>query len=141
MPRLAKKTKIDRDEGVIEGVRALLMSRPRLVIRDKAYLPADVIAKYQRHLQSLERVSEAWKAWQEALFEEALVEEELAAFHEDLKRMLFTLYGPQSRKLLRFNVKPREEPKVTAQSKARANEKRQATRKERGILGRRRGKG
>ncbi len=136
MPRLAKKTKIDRDKGVIEGVQALLIDSKPFMIRNEMYTPTDVVAKYARHLKALKRVRDTWLAWRQALHEEATLEKELAAFHEDFKQLLFSMYGHGGATLLKFNVKPRRQPKMTPQTKARANEKRQKTRKERGIMGR-----
>lgn len=138
MPHHAKSTKVRRDEAMIDG---LLVHAERLgyvsLGKGSNVKPATVAALYRKHLGALRRVRELEAAWKAALLVERTLEAELKRTHAQVQRYLLAFFGDDVVALKAFDLKPRTAPVVSVETKARAVEKRRATRRLRGTMGKR----
>jgi hypothetical protein len=137
VPKLAASTKIARDQSAIAGVRKH-WSRARSVRLGGVEYTVDELAQvFDEHLQALERVRLLTIERSAAVAQERAIEKKVLAVHADLKVAVIVAFGKRSRRMLDFGIRPDKKPKMSAETKKRANEKRQATRKERGVMGKR----
>jgi hypothetical protein len=135
VPRRTKSEKLHRDRGIIAGIRndASLWT---MVLRGKPYTPPELIALFEAHLRALERVSELTTQRAVAIAEEQELEARIAKMAKAVKSRVAAYFGADAPEMEEFGFRPDKKPTMSAETKRRANEKRQATRKERGIMGR-----
>ena len=120
---------------MIAGLRkhaAILPSRPAADIASIA----DLIARFQAHLDAMQDVARKEIAWNVAREEEARLEREIQALLARVKAMLQSSFGPGSTTLRDFGVKPYRRRKPSASTMKLAVEKRRATRTLRRTMGR-----
>src|SRR5208337_3468443 len=96
------------------------------------YDPESLVAKYEEHLRAMARVEQLANEHAEAMAEERKVEAGLAKIHAGLKSIAESMMGKHGVGMLAFGIKPDKKPHMSAETKKRANEKRQETRKQRG---------
>jgi hypothetical protein len=137
VPKISTSTKIQRDQGAIDGIRAHLSKAPRVQISDVEYAIEELVQIYDDHLKAIERVRELTIARRTAVQEERALEKRVLKVHPGLKTVAVAKFGKYSTRLLEFGIPPEKKPKMSAGTKKRANDKRQATRKERGVMGKR----
>jgi hypothetical protein len=135
VPKLAKRTKVDRDQGVIQGLRAQLTQGEPLVINGVTYTVDELAAFFEEHLVAMARVQELTIARSVAVAQERALEARLAPIYVGVKGLAASMYGKTSPGMQVFGIKPDKKPTMTVQTKQRANEKRQQTRKALGIMG------
>jgi hypothetical protein len=133
MPRHAKSTKVQRARGMIAGLKkhAERLVNPRLESLET------IASRYQAHLDALDKVAAAHAAWMQAVRDEVRLETELKKLTERLRRYLQGIFGDHSAALLDFGLKPRKKAYISAEKMLRTVEKRNATRKARGTMGKR----
>ena len=133
MPKLAKDTKRRRDLGAIKGIRKHLAGGKPIEIDRVRYDAESLVAKYEEHLRAMARVEQRAIDHEEALAEERELEAKLAVIHAGLKSVAEGMMAKHGAGMLDFGIKPDKKPRMSAERKKRANEKRQQTRKERGL--------
>ncbi|HEV3191224.1 MAG TPA: hypothetical protein VGY54_12035 [Polyangiaceae bacterium] len=135
VPRLAKDEKLKRDTGIIAGIRKHRALWTIRILR-KSYTPDELIAVFDGHLRALARVSELTTQRAIAIAEERALEARIARLARAVKSRLAAYFGANAPETEAFGFRPDKKPTMSVETKRRANEKRQATRKERGIMGR-----
>ena len=135
VPRLAKDEKLKRDTGIIAGIRKHRALWSMQILR-KSYTPDELIAVFEEHLRALARVSELTTQRAIAIAEEQALEARIARMARAVKSRVAAYFGADSPELEAFGLRPDKKPTMSVETKRRANEKRQATRKERGVMGR-----
>jgi len=137
MPKLAKSTKAARDTGVIRGIRQHFATGKDIIIHQVRYTADSLAALFEEHLRAMARVDALTIERGLAVAEERRLEAELAPVYAGVKAAAESLLGIRSPRLRELGIEPDKKPRMTAETKKRANEKRQATRKRRGIMGKR----
>jgi hypothetical protein len=135
MPRHAKSTKTQRDERMVAG---LMKHRQELAIIERhAGLESveAVVARYQAHLDALQRVDATAAVWRTAVSQEENVEAQIKKLTRRMKNLLCGTYGEQSPTLLDFGIAPRKRAKIGVEKMRVTVEKRNATRKARHTMG------
>jgi hypothetical protein len=135
MPKHAKHTKASRDEGMLRGLHEL---GPKLLyIRGGPGLDTvdAIVARYRAHLAAMAEVAEKEIAWRLAVERERALEVEILAIHARVVLGLRAQFGSRSAQLRRFGLRPARVPKISAETKRRAVERRLETRRLRGTLG------
>ena len=135
MPRHAKSTKTQRDERMVAG---LTKHRQELgIIERPAGLESveAVVARYQAHLDALQRVDATAAVWRTAVAQEESVEAQIKKLTRRVKNLLYGTYGEQSPTLLDFGIAPRKGAKIGVEKMRLTVEKRNATRKARQTMG------
>ena len=135
MPKLDKATKARRDKGAIAGIRKHLRSGQTVTMGDVDYTPEELAQRFEEHLAALARVRQLTIEQRNAVAEERALEKKIVKLHGELKLHAVGRFGRHSARLLDFGIPPEKKPKMSAATKKRANEKRQQTRKERGVMG------
>jgi hypothetical protein len=136
MPRHAKSTKYARDTRMMEGLikhAALLNFGPPGLVES----PLALAARFREHLDAMRAVERREAAWRDALRREAKIEAGIKDLMARLARLLSGVLGVDAPVLRDFGLKPATKPKVSVETKRRAVEKRAATRRLRGTMGRR----
>ena len=136
VPRRTKNEKLKRDTGIIAAIR---MHRElwTMTILGKSYTPDKLAAVFEEHLRALARVSELTTERAIAIAEERRLEARIARLARAVKSRLAAYFGADAPEMGEFGFRPDKAPIMSAETKRRANERRQATRKERGVMGRR----
>jgi hypothetical protein len=137
VPKLTKSAKTRRDTGAIALARANLAGDATIIVYGEEFTPEGLAGLFQQHLDALERVRALTLQRAEAVAIERRLEARVAAVHRGLASQAKVYFGKSSPQLRRFAIAPEKTPHMTAETKKRANEKRQATRKQRGIMGKR----
>jgi hypothetical protein len=135
VPRRTQDEKLKRDTGIIAGIRKHRALWTMTILR-KAYTPDELIAVFEAHLRALTRVSELTTQRAIAIAEERALEARTARMARAVKSRLAAYFGADAPEMEAFGFRPDKKPTMSAETKRRANEKRQATRKERGVMGR-----
>lgn len=138
MPKLAKSTKVARDLGVLKGIRKHLAPRKSVVLSGVTYTIEALAAVFEEHLAAMARVDELTLQRAAAVAHERALEVRLRPVHAAIKDLAESELGIHSLRLKDYGIEPDRKPRMTAETKKRANEKRQATRARRGIIGKRR---
>jgi hypothetical protein len=133
VPKLAKATKRQRDLGAIKGIRKHLSGGKPIEIDEVRYDAESLVAKYEEHLRAMARVEQRAIDHEEAVAEERELEAKLATIHAGLKSVAEAMMGKHGAGMLDFGIEPDRKPRMSAETKKRANQKRQQTRKERGL--------
>jgi hypothetical protein len=137
VPKLTKAAKTKRDTSGIALVRANPGGDATIRVYGVDYTPDGLAGLFQEHLDALERVRLLTLQRTEAVANERRLDAQVAAVYLGLARQAKVRLGKSSPLLRRFDIQPEKTPHMTAETKKRANEKRQATRKQRGIMGKR----
>jgi hypothetical protein len=135
VPRHAKSTKIRRDSSMIAGLQRRSADLPTIATVPVLVSVDAVVARLQAHLDALASVKARWIAWRLAVVAERRLEAETREIFGRLKPFLVAVYGADSAKLREFGLEPIKEPKISVETKRAAVEKRNATRKLRGTMG------
>lgn len=141
MPRLAKSVKTQRDRAVLKGLSTLMGGRTHIVVEQKRLTMAQVTARIEEHLHAMGRVAQLTIALGVAIQKERAIEAALLPFLAALKRHAIGATGPYDARLRDHGFEPAKKPVMTHATKVAANAKRQATRKERGIVSKKRRRG
>jgi hypothetical protein len=136
MPNLTKAEKLKRDRGAITGLRKYFADQT-LTLRQKRYTCEELVAVFEAHLRALADVDERTVEQRVAVQKERNLEKRVSALASSVKSLASGRFGAGAAELREFGREPDKKPVMSAETKHRANEKRQATRKERGIMGRR----
>lgn len=136
MPNRTKAEKTKRDTGMIAGLRKYFAGST-LGIRHKNYTVEEVVALFQQHLDALARVHALTIERSTAVRREEELEKKIVALTNAVKGLAKARVGESDPRLREFGVEPDKKPYMSAETKRRANEKRQETRRERGVMGKR----
>ena len=136
VPKLSKTQKVKRDEGIVAGVRKHFDRGSRVRVLEKWYTPAELAALFEEHLRALAEVSDLTLRRSIAVQKERAIEARLHPVRVALKSLVASRFDATAPELREFGFEPDKKPVMSAETKRIANEKRQATRKERGIMGR-----
>jgi hypothetical protein len=130
MPRHAKSNKLQRARGMIAGLKkhAVQLVSPWID-------SAAAAARYQAHLKALDTVAATHAAWMQAVRDEMRLERDIKKLTERLRQYVQGVLGEDS--LRDFGLKPRKKAYISAEKMLRTVEKRNATRKARGTMGKR----
>lgn len=126
---------MQRDTGAIRGIRAHLPRKKPIHIAGVDHMPDAMVALFEEHLQALDRVEQLTIQRRVAVAQERAIEARVLAVHAHLREHVALTFGKRSPRMREFGLAPHKKPRMTAKTKKLANDKRQATRKERGILG------
>jgi hypothetical protein len=137
VPKLTKSDKTKRATSGIALVRAHPADEPTLRVYGVAYTREGLAGLFQEHLDALERVRVLTAQRAEAVASERRLDARVAEVYRGLARQAKVRLGKSSQLLRRYGVEPEKTPHMSAEAKKRANEKRQATRAQRGIMGKR----
>ncbi len=138
MPRLSTATKTKRDTGILKGLPVLLEGTGRADIPGGPFTIDALRAMIDRHLRAMAKVRDLTIARRMAVQEERATEAALKPVLDSLKGMAQGRVGKYSIRLREFGFEPEKKPVMSAATKVVANVKRQATRKERGIVAKKR---
>jgi hypothetical protein len=138
VPRLSTATKTKRDTGILNGLPVLLEGTGRADIPGGPFTIDVLRAMIDKHLRAMAKVRDLTIARRVAVQEERAVEAALQPVLANLKAMAQARVGKYSIRLRDLGFEPDRKPVMSAATKVVANAKRQATRKERGIVGKRR---
>jgi hypothetical protein len=86
----------------------------------------------------MQRVNELTLQRAQAVEHERQLEAQLLPLTALLRRLVQSRVGKSSADMRTFGLEPHRKPRMTAETKRRANEKRQATREALGLMGKRR---
>ena len=137
MAKRSKNEKRKRLEGAIGGIRKYFDAKRPLHIGQKAYKPEELIAIFEEHLRALAEVDEITIQRGIAIQKERATESRTAPLIAAVKSLAVAAFTAQGPELRWFGMEPDKKPHMTPETKLIANEKRQATRKERRVMGRR----
>ena len=135
MPKFAKSTKTARDLGVIRGVRRHFGGHKNLVINHVRYTVDSLAAEFEAHLQAMARVHSLTLERSAAIEAERAMEAKVARIFAGVKSIAESMMGKHGARMRHFGIEPDKKPHMTVETKLVANVKRQATRKRRGIMG------
>ncbi len=138
MPKLGALTKARRDEAILKGLGRLFGDRQYVEIAEVRYTKAALAAKFERHLRALARVRELTIERRAAIQEERQIEADLQTILWGVKTFAKTKVGKHSSRMRQLGFEPDNVWHMSAQTKAIANEKRQKTRRKRGIVSKKR---
>lgn len=138
VPRLSTATKTKRDTGIVAGLPALLAPSGRADIRGGPFAIDALRAMFEKHLRAMAKVRELTIARRQAVQEERAVEASLRPVIASLKLLAHGRAGKYGARLRALGFEPEKKPTMSVATKVAANVKRQATRKERGIVGKKR---
>jgi hypothetical protein len=138
VPKIGKMAKTKRDTDVLKGLRRLMGYLTALEIAGETLTEDEIRARIQRHIDAMVRVRDATIALRTAVQEERAIERSLRPFLVALKQVAKARVGRHHVRMVDLGFKPDKKPYTSAATKKRANEKRQKTREERGIIGKRR---
>lgn len=138
MPRLSTATKTERNTGILAGLPVLLGGSKRADIPGGPFPLEALRAMFEKHLRAMAKVRDLTIARRQAVQEERAMEAALQPVIASLKLLAHGRAGKHSAKLRAMGFEPEKKPVMSAATKLAANVKRQATRKERGIVGKRR---
>jgi hypothetical protein len=138
VPRLSTATKTMRDTGILKGLPALLGRSGRADIPGGPFPIEAVHAMFEKHLRAMAKVRDLTIARRQAVQEERAVEAALRPVIASLKLLAHGKAGQYSAKLRTMGFEPEKKPVMSTATKLAANVKRQATRKERGIVSKKR---
>ncbi len=133
MPRHAKSTKVLRNRGMIAG----LQKHASTLKAQGVGSPAAFGARFQAQLDALDRIAAAHAALRDALADEERLETEIRKLAARVTDFVLATFGETSVVLYDFGLKPRKKAKISAAKMLRTVEKRNATRKARGTMGKR----
>ncbi len=133
MPRHAKLTKVQRNRGMIAGLK----KHAALFQAQGIGSPSSLAARFQAQLDALDGVAARYAAWQQALAEEEHLEAEIRKLTARVTSAVLAAFGEQSAQLYDFGIKPRKKATMSAEKMRLTVEKRNATRKARGTMGKR----
>jgi hypothetical protein len=136
--KLAKSTKVARNLGALKGIRKHFTRRKSVVLWGVTYTVEALAAVFEDHLAAMARVEELTLQRAAAVAHERQLEARLRPVHAAIKDLAESELGIHSIRMNDYGIKPDRKPHMTAETKKRANEKRQATRAQRGIIGKRR---
>jgi len=135
VPKLAKSTKTARDLGVIRGARKHFTIRKAIIINEVRYTADSLAAVFEEHLQAMARVHQLTLERSKAIAAERELEAKVARIYIGVKNIAESMMGKHGARMRDFGIEPDKKPRMTAETKLLANVKRQATRKRRGIMG------
>jgi hypothetical protein len=138
VPRLSTATKTTRDTGIVKGLPALLRVTGRADIPGGPFTIDALRAMFEKHLRAMAKVRELTLARRQAVQEERAMERALAPVIASLKLLAHGRAGKYSAGLRALGFEPEKKPVMSTMTKLLANVKRQATRKERGIVSKKR---
>ncbi len=138
MPKIGKQTKAEQLGGMIEGLRKHVDEREQLVLHGREYTVPSLVAMFTKHLEIMAKVRRLTIERETAIAEERASWEEIQPAMRGVRSLAKWRLGPQNPRVREFGVPPERTPYVSVETKKRANEKRQKTRAERGIVGKRR---
>jgi hypothetical protein len=134
MPRHAKLTKVQRNRGLIAGLK-----KHAAVFEGQGIGSASaLVARFQAQLDALDAVAAKHAAWQQALAEEQHLEAEIRKLTRRVTNLVLAAFGEKDvQRLNDFGLKPRTRAKMSAEKMRLTVEKRNATRKARGAMSKR----
>lgn len=135
MPKIGVLAKTTRDRAILAGLDKLLAGRSHVTILNERHTRASLAAKFEKHLRLMARVDQLTVARRAAIAEERKEEAALRRFVRAIKKLAAAQAGGERDSSMReYGFEPDKKPFMSAQAKRAANVKRQATRKRRGIV-------
>jgi hypothetical protein len=138
MPKIGSTTKAERDRTILAGLDALFDGRTHVRIMGTLYTRASLAALFDEHLTSMARLRKLTAARRQAMLEERKLEKRVRRVAHHIKQFVAGEVGVHDPRMLRYGFRPDRKPHMSAETKRRANEKRQRTRRERGITSKKR---
>jgi hypothetical protein len=133
VPRIPVVEKTQRDRDMIAALPRFLAGKKRVILGGTSFSLARLRKVFEKHLQAMARVRVTTAARRQAVADERVLEKELQALLRYMKTLASSRVGRHDLQMRAYAFAPDKKPKMTPETKARANVKRQATRKERGI--------
>ncbi len=121
--------------ALVKGINTELPTVDTFVLSGKTLLRASVLGTLQARIAASEETKAARTAFHLAVESERAVALDANALRADLKVWLQAHYGAKSTKLQEFGFTPRKRGTTTAATKAAGVQKAKATKKVRGIVG------
>lgn len=138
MPRIGTAAKTKRDRDILAGLPALMGNHTHLDLPIGRKSLAELRAMFEEHLRAMPRVWELTIARRVAIQAERALEARLRPVVASLKDVARSRAGKHDARNRDYGFEPDRKPVMSATTKLLANVKRQATRKERGIVGKKR---
>jgi hypothetical protein len=138
VPKLTKVEKVDRDEGVLAGIRrhfARYAVDGVLMLGGVEYTEESLASPFEEHLDAMQRVHELTIELANAVVLERKLEARISPIYSLWKSLAVMAMGKTSPRMREFGAPPHKVWRMTAETKKRANEKRQETRKKLQIVG------
>jgi len=136
MPKIGKLAKANRAQGAIHAIREKLSSERPLVLDGVEYEPDVAVSILEQHLAAIARVRELTIERAKAVAAERKLDVAAKSIAVGVGHVLKAKLGAHNPALRAYAVEPEKVPHVTVQTKLRAVERRMATRKLRGTMGR-----
>jgi hypothetical protein len=127
---------VKRDRAVLAALYSLFEHRQYVEILGVRYTRASLAARIEQHIKKLARVAALTIKRRVAIREEREDEADLIKVLAGLKDIAGAQVGRTNVGMLKLGFVPDKVPYVSTETKLAANVKRQATRKERGIVSR-----
>ncbi|HEX8793571.1 MAG TPA: hypothetical protein VF765_21660 [Polyangiaceae bacterium] len=135
MPKIGVLEKTTRDRAILAGLDKLFAGRTHVTLRNERYTRASLAAKFEKHLRLMARVRQLTIARRAAITEERKEEALLRFLIRHIKKLAAAQAGGEREPSMReYGFEPDKKPTMSAHTKLVANVKRQATRKKRGIV-------
>jgi hypothetical protein len=136
MTTKSRKSNVQEDQGVIDGVRKNLAGQT-FQIGKRAYASQDVIDAFQARVDAGQAIIDARNALAAALKADAAERARSAAFARGFRTILQGMFNETPDLMADFSMKPRKVTKKSLEVLARAVARAQATRAARGTKGKR----
>ena len=138
MPKVGKAKRAARIGAVIEGLPSLFGDEETLVLSNEPYTAEAIAQKLGSLLAAMAKVRELTIARSVAVHQERELEASLRPLLRSLASYAKAKAGEYSAKVRELGFEPDRKPRMTPQAKHDANVKRQATRRARGHVGKKR---
>jgi hypothetical protein len=138
VPRIPVVEKTKRDYDMIAALPKFLAGKKRAILGGESFSLAKLRKVFEKHLQAMTRVRVTTAARRQAVADERALEKGLQQLLRYMKILAVSRVGRHDLQMREYAFAPEKRPTMTPETKVRANVKRQATRKERGIGKRRR---
>jgi hypothetical protein len=133
----SKSSISDRDRLAIAGVKTVYGNLPAIVLRGVSYAPADVIKAFQAQIDAVGATAKAKAAYDAALAAERTASASANGIFKGLKAKALSDFENQPEVLNQFGFKLPSRKTPSAEEKAQAVAKRDATRAARHTMGKR----
>jgi hypothetical protein len=131
-----KTNRTARDRMIIDAIAAHFNGTASITVGGKLYKAKDLQAQFQAEMDAAKETQSAKTAYLQATLAERTVTKQVTPLYKALRSYLIGLYGASSAIVADFGFTPKNGT-VDVATKAAAIEKRAATRKARGTMGKR----
>jgi hypothetical protein len=132
-----KSKTIDRDRQTIAGIQKYYSTVPSIVLDGVSYAPAEIVKVLQDQLDRLDASAAAQGVYRKAVVDERSASAKANTLYRVFRRRVLNDYKTSHDVLGEFGLLLPEKQVPNAETKAKAVEKRDATRKARHTMGKR----